>query len=105
MSIYIVSSPKPTSLLMDPILRATYGLSMKIKLMAYSQKMTCSNETTISHTGDDSVGNETLVMKESQVTPKPLFFFFFFKLFIYLFFFYNIGNFNKEESFECAFNE
>ena len=83
MSIYIVSSPKPTSLLMDPILRATYGLSMKIKLMAYSQKMTCSNETTISHTGDDSVGNETLVMKESQVTPKPLFFFF---LIIYLFF-------------------
>ena len=87
MSIHIVSSPKPTSLLMDPILRATYGLSMKIKLMAYSQKMTCSNETAISHTGDDSVGNETLVMKESQVTPKPLFFFFFLNyLFIYLFF-------------------
>ena len=98
MSIHIVSSPKPTSLLMDPILRATYGLSMKIKLRAYSQKMTCSNETAISHTGDDSVGNETLVMKESQVTPKPRFFFFFFG-------FLNVGNFNKEESFECSFNE
>ena len=91
MSIHIVSSPKPTSPLMDPILKATYGLSMKIKLMAYSQKMTCSNETAISQTGDDSVGNETLVMKESQVTPKPSFFFLIFN---------NVGNFNKEESFE-----
>lgn len=71
MCVRAVSSPKPTLVSIEAILKVFHDLSVQIKLMASSWMIGCiSNETTTSRTRDNSVGNEILLMKYQQ-SSKP----------------------------------